>query len=117
MKEVKVNVVDLRATMEANRKTHADEVAEAWIGYRASAEAKLKAALRKLRKDGKFEGVYLAEPQDHTGDYDRVLAMLNMTVDTQITLTASEFDQYVRDNWTWALGAKMLNSTYAAAAR
>jgi hypothetical protein len=33
--------------------------------------------------------------------YDRLVMMLEMSVDDTIVLDANEFDQYVRDVWAW----------------
>ena len=46
--------------------------------------------------------INLAEPTDHTSDYERVIMMLEMSVDDTIVLNAGEFDQYVRDVWSWS---------------
>jgi hypothetical protein len=45
--------------------------------------------------------VTLTEPSNHIKDYDRVITMLEVSVDETIILNASEFDQYVRDVWAW----------------
>lgn len=38
--------------------------------------------------------------------------MLEMSVDSDITLDASEFDQYVCDNWSWSAATKAINASY-----
>jgi hypothetical protein len=57
--------------------------------------------------------INLAEPVDHTADYDRILAMLEMSVDDTIMLDAQEFNQYVLDNWEWSRLASYTNQSYA----
>ncbi len=56
--------------------------------------------------------VNLLEPQDHTADYDRTIAMLEMCVDEQIEITSAEFDCYVMDNWAWKPMAKTSHDAY-----
>jgi hypothetical protein len=58
--------------------------------------------------------VSLTEPSDHTKDYDRVVAMLEMSVDETIILDAHDFDQYVMDNWDCSRFALSTNTAYAA---
>jgi hypothetical protein len=65
-------------------------------------------AARLLEMVGRVEAVCdaiksidLVQPRDHTSDYDRVIMMLEMSVDDTIVLDANEFDQYVRDVWAW----------------
>jgi hypothetical protein len=55
----------------------------------------------------------LPEPQDHTIDYDRVIKMLEMSVDSLIELDEGAFDQYVMDNWSWKGDALATNEMYA----
>ena len=53
--------------------------------------------------------VTLTEPSNHAKDYDRVITMLEMSVDDTITLDAQAFD-----NWDWSRFALATNTTYAA---
>jgi hypothetical protein len=60
--------------------------------------------------------VSLTEPSDHTKDYDRVVAMLEMSVEETITLDAQDFDRCVMDNWDWSRFTLSTNTFYAAEA-
>lgn len=118
MREVKIGVRDLGEAVRKNREAHVRELAEAKIGHRKAMEEKLLEHLALVQSGADYApSLGLIEPQDHTEDYDRVLAMLQYTVDTTVTLTVQEFEQYVMDKWHWALGAKALNSGYAMTAR
>ena len=64
-----------------------------------------------MQKAGR--SINLAEPVDHTADYDRILAMLEMSVDDTISLSAQEFNQYVLDNWELSRLASYTNQSYA----
>ena len=44
----------------------------------------------------------LPEPEDHTDDYDRILAMARMQIDDVIEVSESEFGMYVTDQWAWS---------------
>lgn len=117
MKDVKVGVLALLTALRTNRTSHADEYLKALEGWRVETEEKLVAELEKLRAGKEFKTVLsFPEPQNHTADYDRVIAMLEMTVDKEVTLTAAEFEQYVRDNWAWSGVVRTLNSSYASKA-
>ena len=61
--------------------------------------------------------INLAEPVDHTADYDRVMAMLEMSVDDTVILSAQEFNQFVLDDWEWSRLASYTNQCYAAGTR
>lgn len=45
--------------------------------------------------------VSLPMPEDHTEDYDRVLAQLAWSLDDELELNEQEFNTYVRDQWGW----------------
>jgi len=58
--------------------------------------------------------INLAEPTDHTSDYDPVIMMLKMSVDDTILLDAAEFDSFVRDLWAWSNHTTTLRELAAA---
>jgi len=71
--------------------------------------------MRKEAKDGLAiqRSVTLTEPRNHVKDYDRVITMLEMSVDETITIDAQAFDRYVMDNWDWSRFALATNTAYA----
>lgn len=117
MRTVKVKRLDLLDRIAKNRTAHRDLFLKAQEGYRADVIEELDRMLKDAR-DGKIirRSIDLAEPQDHTADYDRVIDMLTMSQDAIIEIGAVEFDQYVRDNWAWTAFANATNTMYAAKA-
>lgn len=59
--------------------------------------------------------ISLPEPIDRTKDYDRVIAMLEMSVEDEVELEEHDFDRYVLDNWEWKDLAYSTNSQYIKA--
>jgi hypothetical protein len=116
MNKVKIKKDGLLAAVKKNRSSHRDEFLLAQIGFRDRIIFELDRRLQDAR-DGKKINllINMPEPQDHTQDYDRVIRMLEMSVDDEIELSASEFDQYVMDNWQWALATKAINASYVKA--
>lgn len=117
MQKVKVKRTELLKKVKANREGHRSLFLKAQDGYRKAVIQELDAMLQEAR-DGKpiRRAIKLPEPIDHTADYDRVLAMLEMSVDKEITLESHEFDQYVQDNWSWSQLASFTNMSYVAGA-
>jgi hypothetical protein len=115
MHTVKVQRTELLSRIKKNRDAHRDLFLSAQAGYREAVIEELDRMLKDAR-DGKKISRYvqLAEPQDHTLDYDRVIDMLEMSTDEIIEIGAGEFDMYVRDNWTWKAMADTTNTMYAA---
>jgi hypothetical protein len=72
-------------------------------GYRKLIIEELDRMLAEAKAGRRISrSINLAEPVDHTSDYDRVIMMLE-----------NEFDQYVRDRWAWSQHATTMYQNYA----
>lgn len=114
MSAVTVNKVDLLKTLSENREAHTLEYAEAKEGYRQKVIEQMKENLAKAEAGGELEIlINLQAPENHTKDYDKVIRMLQMSVNETVVITEHEFSQYVLDEWGWSARTKMVNSSYA----
>lgn len=99
------SVVDKKKLMgiiQENRDKHREIFLEAIEGYRAEAVKRLERMIEKLKRGKTIEGyLHLPVPTDHTGDYDRVLKMMELDTREEIGLGEEEFAQYVMDDWSW----------------
>lgn len=113
MNSIKVSKSELVKVLTANRAKHRKVVEEAWTGYLAEAtrrlEAQVERARQGLRADFSFR---LVMPADHTEDYDRALAMLGMSLDSEIELSEGDFRELVQDDWDWKGQWVTTNSAY-----
>jgi hypothetical protein len=115
MNAVKVKRQELLIKVRANREAHRSLFLKAQEGYRKLVIEQLDKMLAEARAGRRISrSINLAEPTDHTGDYDRVIMMLEMSVDDTVVLSASEFDQYVRDRWAWSDRSVTMYESYAA---
>lgn len=115
MHSVKVKTAELLAKLEANRAEHKGLFEQAQAKYRDRVIEELDAMLAAAKKgDSLRTQVRLVAPEDHTADYDRVIAMLEMSVDAEVTLDAASFQQYVLNQWAWFARAMALNTTYSS---
>lgn len=115
MKTVRVGRDELLGKLRENRSAHRDLFLEAQKGYRVAVISELDQMLAEARAGSPIRrGIALPEPQDHTDDYDTVISMLEMSVDSDVELSHSEFSQYVRDDWSWKAMAMHVNSSYTA---
>lgn len=113
MKTVTINRNELLEAVKTNRAAHVAEYAEAARNYRETVLGALTDRHTAIANGEPISLLFnLPAPQDHTDDYDRVIRMLEMSVDENCTLDAYEFDCYVRDNWTWSAATKMINASY-----
>jgi hypothetical protein len=117
MESIRVNKAELITTMKANRAEHRKIVDEAIEGYREQALALLEKHITQI-KDGKVARVYVVLPEieDHTKDYDRVIGMLEMSLDTEVELDEHDYSQYIMDDWAWKRQFLTSNSSYSASA-
>ena len=113
--QVTVKKTVLLEKLRANRAVHRETFLEAQKGYRAEVIKRLDSMLEDARNNKRIRtNVELVAPMDCTADYDRVIAMLEMSVKDEITISETHFRQFVLDEWTWkgqftASNARYLN--------
>ena len=115
MREVTVEKEELRRKLVENRDKHRGIFEEALEGFQREAIRLLEEELDRARRGVKRTvRVILQCPEDHTSEYDRVIAMLDMEVSEKVTLTEQEFAQFVQDDWSWQhqwlMGSAMFSS-------
>ena len=102
MRTVTVNRDEFIQHVTKNRNSHRSVFEEALEGYRNRLTAELERRIRDLRRGREVDQyIGLPEPEDHTDDYDRILAMAEMSIDDTLELTEDEFAMYVMDQWRW----------------
>jgi hypothetical protein len=91
MNPVKVKRDELLTKVRANRDAHRDLFLKAQEGYRKLIIEELDRMLADA-KEGRLiqRSVTLTEPSNHIKDYDRVITMLEMSVDETIVLDGSK---------------------------
>jgi adenylate kinase family enzyme len=114
---VKVRKDDLLSTVIRNRDKHRAIFEAAVEGFRGKAIELLEQRLTDA-KAGRRINVFinLPTPVDQTREYNRIIKMLEMSVDTEIELTQSEFTMYVMDDWSWKKQFSATNSMYTMSA-
>lgn len=118
MKRVTVFRDALLKKLMENRDAHRALFLVAQRGYRHEVTRALEKAFEEARAGTAYRTyIPLVEPLDHSNDYNVVIAMLEMSVDTQIEIEQREFQHYVLDKWDWADQARFVNTTYAHGGR
>jgi hypothetical protein len=114
MNTVKVDKAELIKLVKANRDGHRKIFEEALAGYKKQAMKQLDAYIERIdRGDVIAVAFYVPVPEDHTDDYDRVLTMLDMSVDDTIEIDQNAFASYVMDDWQWKKQFLTTNSSYS----
>lgn len=113
MNAIKVRKADLLTKLYANRDAHKATFTEAMEGYREKVEKWLEERLSAAKKGRIPDMIFnLPHPIDQTKDYNRAIAMLEMSVDDEIELEEHDFQCYVQDEWAWSRQTSMTNSMY-----
>ena len=102
MRTVKVEKTQLITVVEENRKKHKVDFEKAEKDYRVALVGLIKDKLIEAKRgDEVSHHLKIEQPTQNLRDYDLVLSMLKMSVDTKVELTAEEFARYARDEWDW----------------
>jgi formylmethanofuran dehydrogenase subunit B len=111
--KVTIKKPELLAAIIKNRAAHQAEYEEAEVGYRAAAIKALSSMLKEAKAGGTIRKTLdLVEPVSHTKDYDRVIRMLEMSTADEVSITETQFSQYVLDEWAWTALFKVSNARY-----
>jgi hypothetical protein len=114
MDKLKFKKDDVLKTLVKNRTEHLQIVKENQKGYREKFEKMLLQRLSDLREGKKVNTHFdLRFPSSHVDDYDRAIEMLQMCVDTEVTLSQQEFQCYMRDKWSWQADYLVASSAYS----
>jgi len=115
MRTVRINKGDLVNALTANRKQHKEDFTKASEAYRVDMLAFLATMSVRIEAGENVNVVHAIKdypPEDHTGEYDVALRMLEMSADSVIELTDAEFRNMVLDDWAWKERWSAMNSKY-----
>jgi hypothetical protein len=110
---IKVKKADLLAKLVGNRATHRKMFLDAQTGFRKVVIQELDRRLKDARAGRGINIVFsMPAPVDQTGEYDRAIQMLEMSVDDIIELDEDQFSNFVLDEWRWKQQVQATNSRY-----
>lgn len=122
MQSVNVAKQKLVEILTVNRAKHLSDYNKAVLEFRQAARKTLTDALGEVVADDapinledKLKDMYvrLAAPKQYLDEYDSALKMLELSVDSNITLTSEEFSSYVEDDCEWKKTWSASNKFYA----
>ena len=115
MHTVTIKKIKLLEKIRINRDNHHKGFLEATKAYRLEAIEVLDQALEDARAGRRIiTSTSLVQPVDMTKEYDQIIMMLKMSVDEEIELSNTEFQNYVMDDWSWSGAVGASNSAYTA---
>jgi hypothetical protein len=115
MDTLKIDKSRLLDILKKNRDNHRDLFLKAQDVYRELVIKELDLMLNDAKNGSAIRRhVNFSPPEDHTSDYNRMVGMLEMSMDTNIDLSLTEYSYYVEDNWAWAKLANAKAANYTA---
>jgi hypothetical protein len=115
MENINVSKEKLLEILKKNRELHRDIFIEAQKNYRSEVISVLDKMLSDARAGKSVShSINLMAPEDHTSDYDRVILMLELSLDDTIGLSERDAQQYVMDKWSWSHDWAVSNSRYSS---
>jgi len=121
-REVKVRRDELLSVLRQNREQHVRDYQAACVGYREVALRRIEESFQEARevvhrlKEGQTVAVgfriSLSVPMSYERAYDQIIRMMEMSVDAEIVLTASQFACFVMDDWEWKEDWASSNAPY-----
>lgn len=117
MFEIKVDKAELLKKLKKNRTKHVKDFKLALEGYQDSVREELQELIAKL-DEGKDITPHLKnrKPTSNEADYTLAIEMFEMSVDDKVTLNESQFQEYVKDNWSWKEQWGAANTGYITSA-
>lgn len=102
MQRITISKSVLLPIVVENKNKHNEVFNLAVSGYWQKAENILSDKLEKVKNKERIENsLGLSYPVSYENDYNRVIRMLELTNEKEIDLSSNEFDQYVRNEWSW----------------
>jgi len=115
--EIKANVNELLDHLKANRKAHVADYKKAVRVYKADLRDAVTELGKKARSAAFLDHSYsvsLRKPELKLVEYNKHIAMLEMSTEDTIVIGSDEFDCIVNDNWHWLQAAKLVNFSYSS---
>ena len=118
---VKIDKAVLEEKLTQNLEQHKTIYSEAIAGWKVAALESiqtqfesLKDKIESLKPTGNVYFTLPTRPENHSDDYESVLAMLAYAQDTTIELSREDFQAFVQDNWGWKADFIGTSSTYTS---
>ena len=102
MDNIKVEKAKLIAILKNNRAIHEEEYNESIEEWEKVVTKALKKAYKLAKVGDRFITAFkLPKPKSFIDEYDKIIGMLEMSLDEEVELVEHEYDMYVRNNWNW----------------
>jgi len=118
MEQVTVSTLELLEIVKKNKEKHDIILKDAIEGFWAKGTKALEDHLKKVQAREKEEPVYVSVPfpVSYSKEYDQAIKALEMSVESRVVLSKTEFAQLVMNEWGWRSQFLASNSCYVTGA-
>lgn len=111
-RKIKVDKAKLIEKIKENKAKHIQEYKEAVEEYKKEAAKKLEEL--KIDLDAGKTNLYLSmtQPENKEEEYDKLVEQFNWELAEVVELSQNEFNQYVHDEFDFAIQARVSNLSY-----
>jgi|WetSurMetagenome_2_1015567.scaffolds.fasta_scaffold662137_2 hypothetical protein len=120
LKKLKYNRTEHEKTYNEIMAVRQNKILDELHGFKAKFKKELAVRMDKATSDIEYTpssitlSISALKPENHTKDYDRVISLLELSLDEELELSSSELNQYVNDDWSWKQGFMTCSGTYLA---
>lgn len=117
-RQVKVDRGDLLKDVKANKERHVKEYEQAVTDYADATKRCIQDLHRMIKKDPTGFSHHeafnnLHKPRSYEREYEKVIRILECSVDEEVTISFEQHERWVLDEWHWK-GDFQTNSTTLA---
>lgn len=114
MNEVTVQKTELLSVILKNKEEHLKEYKAMMIEFKKSLLLNLQdlIEINSTREKGFLKRITESEPENHEEDYNKIISMLQMSINDEIVLDNREYDKYVLNNWSWKESFEFSKTSY-----
>jgi len=109
---INVKKSELIAKIRENKEKHKADYLEAEAAYRAEAKKQLAEQKKRLDKGELDIRIQLTTPVNRETEYDKIIQTFEWEIKDEVELSQGEFNEYVLDEYDWAVAARFSNAMY-----
>lgn len=99
--------------LKENKVKHIKQFEEAVIAYKEEALKQLNQQIKEVTEGSLGARLNLVTPINNAPEYDKVISMFDWEINEDVELEQSEFNEFVLDEFDFAVTAKYANTMYS----
>jgi wyosine [tRNA(Phe)-imidazoG37] synthetase (radical SAM superfamily) len=111
---ITVKKLQLIEQLKVNMANHIKEYENAVVAYKEEALKQLSQQIKEVEEGSLVARLNLVTPINSSKEYEKVIEMFEWEINDDVELEQDEFNQFVLDEFDFAVNAKFANTMYFA---